>query len=81
MNYVLLKATESTEDLSWILGGSEWAWKMEKKISFGWTAFDFKSWLRNFNIDDALTIKIVDNYVRVLSVCASSSFIFLHNLL
>lgn len=81
MNYVLLKATESTEDLSWILGGSEWAWKTEKKSILDGPQFDFKSCLRNVNIDDALTIKIVENYVRVLNVCASSSFIFLHNLL
>lgn len=41
---------------------------MGKKISFGWSAFDFKSWLGNFNIDDALPIKIVENDVRASNV-------------
>lgn len=40
----------------------------KKKIRFGWNAFDFKSWLGNFNIDDALTIRIFENDVRVLKV-------------
>lgn len=53
----------------------------KKKIPFGWSAFDFKSWLANFNIDDALTIKRVENYGSVLNVFVppllTSSSIFL----